>query len=96
MHEQGNGWFFSQAISPIVSDIFNSWENGKDFCLGTKTENGAGEMAQSAKCLLDKHGDLRSDPHHSHKKLGMAGCTCSPRAGEVKTGASLELNGQPT
>lgn len=94
MHQQGNGWSFSQAISLIVSDIFASCENSNEFCLGSKTKSGTGAMAQSTKCLPDKREDLSSGPHHSHKKLGMAGCTCSSSARKVKTDASGEFNGQ--
>lgn len=96
MRQQGNGWSFSQAISLIVSDIFASCENGNEFCLGSKTKSETGAMAQSTKCLPDKCEDLSSGPHYSHKKLGMAGCTCSSSAGGgVKTDASGEFNGQP-
>lgn len=55
---------------------------------------GVDEMAQPIKCLMHKHGDLslvlraRETPEHG-------GIHLPSLAGEVRTGTSLQLNGQP-
>lgn len=64
------------------------------FVWGQKQRVELWTVAQSTKCLPDKREDLSSGPHHSHKKLGMVGCTCSSSARKVKTDASGEFNGQ--
>lgn len=46
-------------------------------------------MAQLTKGLLCKHEDLHSCPQNPCTELGVAACTCSPRAGE-DTGRSLD------
>lgn len=45
-------------------------------------------MAQLAKCLLNKHGDLRSIPRTHVEKLGVVACARNYSAGEAEAGAS--------
>lgn len=43
-------------------------------------------MAQLAKCLLNKHGDLRSIPRAHVEKLGMMACAHNYSTGEAEAG----------
>lgn len=53
---------------------------------------GAGQMAESVKCLPYKHGDLSLNLQHPFERLSVA---CDLSTGRVETGKSLALAGQP-
>lgn len=63
---------------------------------GKNSDPGFGEMDPSVKCLFCKHEDLSSKSRTHAKKAGMMECPCNPTTGEVETGGSLELAGQPS
>lgn len=60
---------------------------------------GAGEIIQFVECLPGKHEDLRFIPSITMLGGGMltiSCAVCNPGAGEVETGRTLGLAGQPS
>lgn len=87
-------WDQPKPSAPLLLSDFREeerTENGLVTNLCSEA-TGAGEMAQSIKCVLRKHEDLVTKAHVT--TLGIVAHTCNLSAGVTVTGGSLGLSDQ--